>query len=803
MTKNKNSKQMIRVGKARPTRYKQDRLNMTLLKQLIMAIVIFGCVTAWGEKPKEPHIGYLYPAGGQQGTKVRITIGGQLLRGVNDVYVSGDGVSASVIEFQGRLKTLNQDQRQELQKRLNELRQKKTGAPAGKGPAVARKNKEPQKKDPNAPAEMETKPVELPDHPLLRNLDKLSLEGLDKVAQEFIRPNLNQQNMQIAETVLIEVTIAPDAAPGDREVRLGCAAGLSNLMRFWVGTLPEMREPEFNDPGKPVTTRVDVPAVINGQILPGEVDRYRFHGVQGQSFVIETQARRLIPYLSDAVPGWFQATLKLVDASGKEAAFVDDFRFDPDPVMYYEIPRNGDYVLEINDAIYRGREDFVYRVSVSQQPFITRIFPLGAKAATETSVSVGGWNITEQQLKLDTHCGVGIHRTVLEQDGKRSNSVVYAVDNMPECVETEGNNTAAESQKIVLPLIINGRIGSPDDTDIFGFEGRKDQDVVITVFARRLNSPLDSLIQLTDKAGKVLFWNDDCEDKESGLVTHYADSFLLARLPGDGTYYVNLADSQHHGGDEYGYRLHIRPPQPDFSIYVSPSSLNVPVGRIVPISVHVFRKEGFEGEIKLALKDAPAGFIVDGDRVGPGRNTIRMTLTTPLELPKRPFVIGFEGQALIHGQTVKRPAVVCEDMMQAFIYRHLVASGDIMVAGGGKWRTAAAVKLSDSTPVRISAGGSTKIHVQIPPILRQQKAQLALSEAPEGISIEDMQMDSSGMTFLLKTDGQKVKTGFLDNLIIEISAQIPPKAQGTDTAKKPEQWNHFGFLPAIPVEITK
>lgn len=775
---------------------------MALLKQFIAAIVILGCVWAWGETAKKPHIGYLYPAGGQQGTTVQITVGGQFLRGANSVYVSGDGVSASVIQYQGRLKTLNQEQRDELGRRLRLLRQKKTGIGAGKGPAAARRNKEPKKKDPNAPVEMETKPVELPDHPLLRNLDTLSLEGLEKVTQEYLRPNLNQQNSQIAETVVIEMTIAPDAAPGDREVRLGCAADLTNPMRVQIGMLPEVREPEYSDPGKPVTTRVNVPAVINGQILPGEVDRFRFHGVQGQRFVIEAQARRLIPYLSDAVPGWFQATLKLYDASGREAAFVDDFRFDPDPVMYYEIPKDGDYVLEINDAIYRGREDFIYRVSVGQMPFVTRIFPLGAKAATETSVSVGGWNISQQQLKLDTRRGAGIHRTALEQDGKQSNSIVYAVDNMPECVETEGNNTAAKSQKIVLPMIINGRIGSPDDTDVFGFEGRKDQEVVVAVFARRLNSPLDSLVQLTDKTGKVLFWNDDCEDKESGLMTHYADSYFSARLPGDGIYYVQLADSQHHGGDDYGYRLHIRPPQPDFSIYVSPSSLNVPAGRIIPISVHIFRKEGFEGEIKLTLKDAPAGFIVDGDRVGPGRNTIRMTLTAPPELPKRPFMIGFEGQALINGQTVKRPAVVCEDMMQAFIYRHLVACGGMMVAGGGKWRTAA-IELSDSAPVRISAGGSTKIHVQVPPILRRQKAQLSLSEAPEGISLEDMQIDSSGMTFLIKTDGQKVKTGFQDNLIIEISAQMPLKTQGTDTAKKPEQWNHFGYLPAIPVEIIK
>ena len=85
----------------------------------------------------------------------------------------------------------------------------------------------------------------------------------------------------------------------------------------------------------------------------------------------------MIPYLADAVPGWFQATLALYDASGKELAYDDDFRFHPDPVLYCEIPADGEYVLEIRDAIYRGREDFVYRITVGELPFVTEHFPAG------------------------------------------------------------------------------------------------------------------------------------------------------------------------------------------------------------------------------------------------------------------------------------------------------------------------------------------------------------------------------------------------------------------------------------------
>ena len=49
----------------------------------------------------------------------------------------------------------------------------------------------------------------------------------------------------------------------------------------------------------------------------------------------------------------------------------------------------------------------------------------------------------------------------------------------------------------------------PEEQDVYRFEGRARQQVVAEVFARRLDSPLDSLIRLTDKEGKQLAFNDD------------------------------------------------------------------------------------------------------------------------------------------------------------------------------------------------------------------------------------------------------------------------------------------------------
>ena len=92
-------------------------------------------------------------------------------------------------------------------------------------------------------------------------------------------------------------------------------------------------------------------------------------------------ARELIPYLADAVPGWFQATLALLRLpTARKSAYDDDYRFHPDPVLLFKVPEDGQYVIEIKDAIYRGRPDFVYRITIGEMPFVTSIFPLGGRA---------------------------------------------------------------------------------------------------------------------------------------------------------------------------------------------------------------------------------------------------------------------------------------------------------------------------------------------------------------------------------------------------------------------------------------
>ena len=281
---------------------------------------------------------------------------------------------------------------------------------------------------------------------------------------------------------------------------------------------------------------------------------------------------------------------------------------------------------------------------------------------------------------------------------------------LPECLEQEPNDSPEQAQRVTLPIIINGRIDRPGDRDVFRFEGRAGQEIVAEVYARRLDSPLDSVLKLTDSAGRQLAFNDDHEDKACGLITHHADSWLRAVLPSAGTYYLHLYDAQNQGGPEYAYRLRISPPRPDFELRVVPSSVNVRAGAAVPITVHALRRDGFNGPIDLELKDAPAGFSLSGAKIPAGQAKVRLTLSVPLEPGRPPTALHMEGRATIAGGEVRRPAVPADDMMQAYYYRHLVPAQEWLVDIIGRGRGAIPFRLRDLKEVKLPSGGTAELH---------------------------------------------------------------------------------------------
>ena len=797
-----------------------------------------------------PHIGYLLPAGAQQGARLEVLAWGQSLRGAKSVHVSGTGVTARVVKEYRPVINLQPEQRAELMQKIGQVRDKRLQEMVQLGkitPAmkemitraintnvskrqVARKEepKKPeatvtpgnaaQKKNANsgnpipanATATKNTKQNSpaaqgLPDSPLWRNLENMSLRELQNLMFEMTASiKKKQQDTQLAESVLLEVTIAPNADPGDYELRLQGAGGLSNPMCFQIGQLPETHEMEPNQPDEtPRLMRdapMELPLTINGHITPGDIDRFHFNAKKGQNLVIEAQARNLIPFLADAVPGWFQATLTLYDANGKELAYDDDYRFDPDPVLFFKVPADGEYAVEVRDALYRGRNDFVYRLSLSERPFVTQMFPLGGQIGTDVQAEVAGWNLTKVKVPLDTrNANLGIHESYLHLGNYLSNPLQIDVSDLPELLEKEPNDSIAQAESILMPRMINGRILKSGDQDYYKIQGKAGQAIVAEVRARKLHSPMDSLLRLMDANGKIIAWNDDQDEKEDGFLTHHADSYLRAKLPADGTYFIQISDSQNAGGEAWAYRLRLSDPRPDFVLCAAPSSITIPPTGTTPIAVHVFRKDGFKGPIDVSIDGNSNGFTLSGTRIPDGQESVRITLTGQTASQFVPLHL--KGSAIINGKNVTHPACATEDEMQAFLPRHLVPMKEMLVSSMiQKGRSAPPMLRSNSTSVRLAAAGVTDVHIPLMMPRMMNTLEWDLNDPPKGIALQEARNSPNGIDLRVKTDGT-VKPGYGENLIVEgfmTDATAKKKNPAATTTRR-----SIGVLPAIPFTIAQ
>ena len=622
------------------------------------------------------------------------------------------------------------------------------------------------------------------------NGQDVKLQIVDSKEPEKRKPNF--QKKAIDEVVKLKVSVSKDAAAGDRELCLITDTGISNKLTFNIGQLKEIVEAEPNDKRENAVRIPGLPALINGQIMPGDVDMFKFTAKNGQRLVFEASARALIPYLADAVPGWFKVCLTLYDAQGRELAFADDFRYEQDPVLFYNITADGDYFLAVRDSIYRGREDFVYRVKIGELPYITHIFPLGAASGkTPVPVKIYGVNLPSESTAADVDKSApAIQKISVKNNELVSNRVSFAISGLPEVSAAESCNDKGNAQKVTIPVIINGRIMTGGARNYFCFEGKKGQTVSIEVYARRLGSPLDSFITLFNSRGEKLNANDDRKDLSEGYITHHADSGLTQVLPENGIYTVLIYDTQGRGGMEYAYRLRISAPDPDFALIAVPASLTLSRGGAALQTVHVIRKEGFNGQISLNFKDNDSGLTIRGAVIPEKSNKVRITIS-PSE-QSRPGIIRpvLEGTASINGKSVSHPAEPAEDEMQAFIWHHLVDAEEETVL------------INDSAPFVISAVIPEQGFIELTPgtdvvipleIRRKPDWKIPVSvqlvDPPKGISLKNAYIpaDKDKHSLILRADG-KTPAGLTDNLIMTGTAYIEreePPVQKKDESKEP------------------
>lgn len=726
-------------------------------------------------RSQHPHLAYAFPAGCQRGLSCEIVIGGQDLKNASEAYVAGQGVTVEVL---GWYRPMTRGEYTQINRALGEARQKLL-------------------REGNA-------------QPSDAQLCKAAGVAIEQLAEmEIFRKRdadpKRQLNDQLAEELTLKVTVDRDAAPGKRELRLLTETAMSNPLWIHVGQFSETTETEPNDLTPDTTAISKFPLVVNGQIMPGDVDRFTFTARKGQKLVIKAGARDVIPYLADAVPGWFQAALTLTDADGQEVSYADSFHHKQDPALLFDVPKDGQYTIELHDTLYRGREDFVYRLTVGEIPFVTSIFPLGAKCESKTTIELAGWNLTQKSVDVQTMSRQRFRPVKwcdVTQDDGVSVRFPLQVDRLPEVFDEEPNNTISACQQATTRTNINGRIDEPGDEDVYFIAGRG--RLVVEVQARRHGSPLDSLLILTDADGKEIASNDDFTDKSQGLSTHHADSRLEAVIPSPGAY-LHISDAQRNGGKDFVYRIGLHAPKPDYELRVTPGNIIARAGAVTPITVYALREDGFDADIELALLEPPAGFVLSGGVIPGNADHVQLTLTAPANAPKEPVVLEMISRArlLSNRSWLQRTAIPAENMMQAFIWHHLIPVEDWTVIISGKPGAARPFEVvSPATGITLPSEGELILPVR--PLVKNvdpRELQVTLDE-PRGVTAEIIVAPNGQYAVKLTTDAEEVSPEQRGNLLLHVSREVTPKPTKTNPTPKPRRTD-YGYLPAIPFGVAK
>ena len=163
------------------------------------------------------------------------------------------------------------------------------------------------------------------------------------------------------------------------------------------------------------------------------------------------------------------------------------------------------------------------------------------------------------QLKLPADTPLGLYPLRIATARGLSNLRIVAVDDLPQVVENEKNNTRETAQAIPLPFAVSGRTDA-EKADYYKIAVTAGQRLSFDVLGRRLGGPIDpQLTIIHGKTGRDLAFDND----SPGCQTDPRISFTFKEA---GEYLIEVRDVLNRGGPDFVYRLRVG----DFPLATTP-----------------------------------------------------------------------------------------------------------------------------------------------------------------------------------------------------------------------------------------
>ena len=490
----------------------------------------------------------------------------------------------------------------------------------------------------------------------------------ESAAEKRKRRRLNDQSSpQLADRVRIRITIDENVPCGIYDLRLQGPKGVSNMLPFEVASYPNYLESKKRD-HRHINEVKSLPAVLCGYVTPGGVDNFRFEGRKGETIVASVKARVLVPYIADAVPGWFQPVIRIVDSKGKEVAFCDDYHHYVDPVIMVTLPADDKYTLTIHDSIFRGREDFNYRIHLGVIPFVTGRYPAYGIAGKKTTQSIEGVNLGTNKTSVKVK-KEGYNQITFTNEIGTSNAVpFYTLPKGTRLIKSPKPNT-----ELTFGTAIADSLTADRKVKRYSIYVERREPLIVELIGRRNGSRIDPLLTLKNEYGEVLARVDDTEDPLQGLMTFHADPVLKYTPRRAGEYILEVEDLHRGSGKDYHYLLRRHHQLPSFSAFVSPANITIPSGGTSMFRVDITGR--YKRPANLEIKGLPKGYTTSSMKLQGRKWDVSITAPKGAEVKRFPIEVKMEYPG-VDGRE-KANVVPVDKMMQAFYYTHHIQAAEL------------------------------------------------------------------------------------------------------------------------------
>lgn len=435
--------------------------------------------------------------------------------------------------------------------------------------------------------------------------------------------------------VRARISISPEAKVGRRDLRVVTPNG-SFVQLFQVGSLPEQIEAEPNDDWSDAE-HVKIPVTINGTVPRGDYDHFRLEVQAGQTITFDLNSSR--------TGTRFDGLLSLLDWSGQEIAFQDDYYFDKDPHLVHTFAQSGTYVLRVYGFRESGSDSAEYRLVMGELPSLSHVFPAGGRGGTTVAIRLWGNNL---HLVEQVVLGHGIHGEVYERspqhlrarlqiplqlergqyplgvtaDGREMpNPLIFDVSHEPELsIWQPGSVPLSRTLPINPPVILNGVIDRESRSDVFELQAQAGEQYAFDSRAMKLGNFLDPSILIYDQQNRLVAYLDDTAPNCFGKEPPNVDFHLVHTFEESGRHKIIFRDAGKRGHPSFVYRLAIRRSEPDFEVTVLTNQLTALPGQRANLLVRIRRMDGWNTPVEVWSEGEFDG--IESERVtAPPENT--------------------------------------------------------------------------------------------------------------------------------------------------------------------------------------